>query len=78
MDNSSVWRVIKSIALKSGIEFDSLPTTHDLRRTRVTEWLEVGNPRIAQQLAGHSHIQTTMGYDRGELTDKMREIQDKA
>jgi site-specific recombinase XerD len=78
MDNSSVWRVIKSIARKSGIEFDSLPTTHDLRRTRVTEWLEVGNPRIAQQLAGHSHIQTTMGYDRGELTDKMREIQDKA
>ncbi|WP_052501664.1 tyrosine-type recombinase/integrase [Thiomicrospira microaerophila] len=78
IDNSSVWRVVKKVAMQSGVDFDNLPSTHDMRRTRVTEWLEVGNPRIAQQLAGHSHIQTTMGYDRAELADQMKDVQSKA
>jgi integrase len=45
-----------------------------MRRTAVTNWLQKGDPRVAQALAGHEHIQTTMGYARDDLTDKMRSV----
>lgn len=78
VDVSTVWRVIKSVAMRSGVDFDSLPATHDMRRTRITQWLDVGDARVVQKLAGHEHIQTTMGYDRGELGEKMKDIQSKS
>lgn len=45
-----------------------------MRRTAVTNWLQKGDPRVAQALAGHKHIQTTMDYARDDLIDKMRNV----
>lgn len=69
-----IWNIIKDVCLRSGIDFNSLPSPHDMRRTAITNWLDKGEPRVAQALAGHGHIQTTMGYDRSELADKMRKV----
>ncbi|MBE0468076.1 MAG: tyrosine-type recombinase/integrase [Methyloprofundus sp.] len=77
IDNSTIWRVLKSVAKRSGVDFDTLPAPHDMRRTRITKWLDLSDVRTAQKLAGHNHVQTTMGYDRGDLTDKMRAVQDQ-
>jgi integrase len=66
--------ILQGIAIKSGIDFNQPPTPHDMRRTAVTNWLQKGDPRVAQALAGHEHIQTTMGYARDDLTDKMRKV----
>jgi integrase len=72
-----IFTMIKKTALTSGIHFSTLPTPHDMRRTAVTNWLECGDPRVAQALAGHEHIQTTMSYSRTDLTDKMRNVIEK-
>ena len=39
-------------------------TTHDLRRTAVTELLEDNDPLVVSRILGHSQIQTTLLYDR--------------
>lgn len=78
IDVATVWRVFKSAAQRTGQEFEIPPTPHDMRRSRITQWLDVGSVRTVQKLAGHSHVQTTMGYDRANIEDEMRRIQQKA
>jgi integrase/recombinase XerD len=40
-------------------------TPHDLRRTFISQLLEVGTDLVTvQQLAGHIHLSTTALYDR--------------
>jgi site-specific recombinase XerD len=70
----AIWLLLKETCLASGIDFNTLPTPHDMRRTAVTRWLQGGDPRVAQALAGHEHIQTTMSYARDDLTDKMKNL----
>ena len=74
---NAIREIIVNTCERSGIDFNTLPSPHDMRRTAVTRWLQSGDPRIAQALAGHEHIQTTMGYARDDLTDKMRQTVEK-
>lgn len=47
-------------------------STHSFRHFAITSWLDAsgGNVRLAQQLAGHTSISTTMIYDDKRLTRK--------
>lgn len=78
IDPTTVWRAVKEIAFRADIGLDKLPSPHDMRRTKITSWLDYGDARIAQQLAGHKHIQTTMGYDRGDINEKMKDVQSRS
>lgn len=56
------------------LNYYSCPTPHDMRRTALTRWMDkTGDVRIAQALAGHSNIQTTIGYSRSDLFQRMVE-----
>lgn len=74
LSGHAVGVILKKLCLSSGISFDQLPTPHDMRRTAITGWLQKGDARLAQALAGHGHIQTTMNYARDDLTDKLRQV----
>jgi site-specific recombinase XerC len=74
LSGNAVRVILNKLCLSSGIAFDQLPTPHDMRRTAITGWLQKGDARLAQALAGHEHIQTTMGYARDDLTDRLRQI----
>lgn len=67
-----VRKLLRQLAVIAGIPEDRLPSPHDMRRTAVTNWLERAGVRVAQALAGHEHVQTTMKYDRGDLDDAKR------
>ncbi len=73
MNDHSVYFVLKERALEAGIDIDSLPTPHDMRRTKATNLLDSDvNPRIVQKLMRHANVETTMRYDRGNIEDAMR------
>lgn len=74
LSGNAIREIIVDTCKRSGVDFNILPTPHDMRRTAVTRWLQSGDPRVAQALAGHENIQTTMGYARDDLTDKMRVV----
>lgn len=56
------------------LNYYSCPTPHDMRRTALTRWMDNSKDvRVAQALAGHSNIQTTIGYSRSDLFQRMVE-----
>ena len=74
MGGFAIGHLVKQVALLAGLPEDRIPTPHDMRRTAITNWLERGNVRVAQALAGHDHVQTTMSYDRGDLEEIKRKV----
>jgi integrase len=76
LTGDAIRKILVRVCTVSKVNFNQLPSPHDMRRTAVTNWLQKGDPRVAQALAGHEHIQTTMGYARDNLTDKMRAVVD--
>ncbi len=72
MTGDGVRKLIRQLAVIAGIPEDRLPSPHDMRRTAVTNWLERGGVRVAQALAGHEHVQTTISYDRSNLNEEKR------
>lgn len=72
LTGDAIRKILVRVCATSKVDFNQLPSPHDMRRTAVTNWLQKGDPRVAQALAGHEHIQTTMGYAKDDLTDKMR------
>lgn len=79
LTGESIRLIIKEISIGAGVDFDGAsPTPHDMRRTAITAWLdEAGDPRVAQKLAGHSQIQTTMVYSRSNLDEQIRKVVEK-
>lgn len=74
LTGDAIRKILVRVCATSKVDFNQLPSPHDMRRTAVTNWLQKGDPRVAQALAGHEHIQTTMGYAKDDLTDKMRAV----
>lgn len=70
LTENGVYDVLKALAARAGVEHF---TPHDLRRTYITQMLEKGGDALTvSKMAGHSNVQTTMGYDRrGEAAKKM-------
>jgi len=74
---NTVWNIMKQVAISAGIDPDRLPSPHDMRRMLITNMLDRGiNPRIAQAVARHANVQTTMRYDRGDIEDAIRNAVD--
>ncbi len=69
MTDQAVLHILRKRATESGVSSFS---PHDLRRSFISDLLDAGaDISTAQQLAGHSNIQTTIGYDRrGEATKR--------
>jgi site-specific recombinase XerD len=73
ISDKQVWEILKQRSLAAGIDVDSLPTPHDMRRTRATTLLDAGvHPRVAQKMMRHANVETTMRYDRGNIDDELR------
>ena len=72
ISGEAVRKHLRQLAITAGIPENRIPSPHDMRRTAVTNWLERGSVRVAQALAGHEHVQTTMNYDRGDLEEEKR------
>lgn len=54
------------------LNYYACPKPHDMRRTALTRWMDKnGDVRVAQALAGHSNIQTTISYSRSDLYQRM-------
>jgi integrase len=68
--------ILKQVVDRSSLLLIKKLTPHDMRRTRITEWLHAGNARIAQKLARHADIQTTLIYDRGDAWSEMCALQE--
>jgi site-specific recombinase XerD len=61
LSESGVYYVVKALAEKAGVKM----TTHDFRRTFITELLDSGADVVAvSKLAGHAQVTTTAAYDR--------------
>ncbi len=73
ISDKQVWEILKLRSMAAGIDVDSLPTPHDMRRTRATTLLDAGvHPRVAQKMMRHANVETTMRYDRGNIDDELR------
>ncbi|MBI2789810.1 MAG: tyrosine-type recombinase/integrase [Elusimicrobia bacterium] len=59
MDMGGYQQAFRVLSTKAGL--DSGYTTHDLRHTRICEWVDAGlNPRKVQHLARHKSVQLTL------------------
>ena len=70
---SNFRRDFVKIRIRAGVPYG---TFHDLRRTYITSLMENGlQPFEAQRLAGHSSVETTMGYavTRDSLLSRARQ-----
>ncbi|RME57729.1 hypothetical protein D6779_08075, partial [Candidatus Parcubacteria bacterium] len=76
ISGDGIRKFLVQLGIQAGLPEGRIPSPHDMRRTAVTNWLERGNVRVAQALAGHEHVQTTMSYDRGNLEEEMRRVVD--
>lgn len=72
----AIAKILKDIVDRSGAKFAKRLTPHDMRRTRITDWLTAGSARIAQKLARHADIQTTFLYDRSDAWPEMQALQE--
>lgn len=72
----AIAKILKDIVDRSGAKFAKKLTPHDMRRTRITDWLTAGSARIAQKLARHADIQTTFLYDRSDAWPEMQALQE--
>jgi site-specific recombinase XerD len=72
----AIAEILSQVVERSSLILAKKLTPHDMRRTRITEWLHAGNARIAQKLARHADIQTTLIYDRGDAWPEMCALQE--
>jgi len=62
LSDDAVWHVVKKRSREAGVRSFS---PHSLRRTFITHLLEAGaDVGVAQRMAGHANVQTTLRYDR--------------
>lgn len=62
----------KQVVSKSGVKNKTTP--HDMRRTLITNLLDQNiSPRVVQAIARHSKVDTTLGYDRGDMRASMQQ-----
>lgn len=71
----AVAQILKKIVKRSKLSLSKPLRPHDMRRTRITEWITHGSARIAQKLARHADIQTTLIYDRSDAWPEMCALQ---
>ena len=74
ISGDGLFKLIRHLSILAGLSEDRAPSPHDMRRTAITNWLDRGNVRVAQALAGHEHVQTTMRYDKGDLEEEKRKV----
>jgi site-specific recombinase XerD len=61
LSEAGIYYAIKRLAKEAGVPM----TTHDLRRTFITELLDAGADVVAvQKIVGHAQVTTTAAYDR--------------
>ncbi|MCI4411475.1 MAG: site-specific integrase [Thiotrichales bacterium] len=62
----------KRVVSQSNIKNKTTP--HDMRRTLITNLLDQNiSPRVVQAIARHSKVDTTLGYDRGDMSASMQQ-----
>lgn len=65
LDEAYLFRLVRRLARKAGIQSAGRLSPHSLRHTAITETLDAtGDLRKAQDLAGHADPRTTRVYDR--------------
>ena len=70
MSTTSIGKMLMRRARAAGVRFF---TMHDLRRTFITNGWAIGIPGTQlKTIAGHSSIETTASYDRGELEEALK------
>lgn len=74
LDRREVWAMVKRRAQDAGVTTDAC--NHTFRGTGITNYLENGGSRdIAQELAGHEDVRTTVLYDRRGSKISLDEIE---
>jgi integrase len=60
------------VVIQSNVKNKTTP--HDMRRTLITNLLDQNiSPRVVQAIARHSKVDTTLGYDRGDISASMQQ-----
>ncbi|PHR62216.1 MAG: hypothetical protein COA43_00830 [Robiginitomaculum sp.] len=70
---TAAWKMVNRHARRAGYH-DEIGN-HSFRASGITQYMNMGGSlKQARKLAGHSHISTTMLYDRSEDLEKSKEI----